>query len=455
MATATSLNAPSAMKLKAKIKKTKSSVGAPSQLKQGSRKGKKAWRKNVDIEGVEEGLEGLRVEERVTGSALQKKKDEDLFLVDVRGDEQVRKTLPKYSKAALTSTKILSQRTAVPAVFSRVSSSASGKRKLTQEEKERLLRMGKRARRGPLNSYIDETETGNGSALLEVGEAAKKSGGYDIWSSGKESETEAEVKDGLEHVQKKQVKSAKPHPLRSVIQIPAISEPHVGSSYNPPAQAYQELLLSATQIEEKRTKEAEKLKVWQEKVDLAKKFASQEQQEGVPSGMSVGDGEAVEEEHSEEGIVTKKSSQRKTKKERKKAERLRKEKQALAEKAARKRLLTSVTSVKSLRSLVNKSLSASERARAERELAIQDKLRKGLVGQKVGKYKVQECEVDVQLGEDLSESLRGLKPEGNLFRDRFLSLQHRALIEPRQPVLPRRRKTKIKEYEKHAWKRFE
>jgi len=86
---------------------------------------------------------------------------------------------------------------------------------------------------------------------------------------------------------------------------------------------------------------------------------------------------------------------------------------------------------------------------------MQDKLRKGLVGQKVGKYKVQECEVDVQLGEDLSESLRGLKPEGNLFRDRFLSLQHRALIEPRQPVLPRRRKTKIKEYEKHAWKRFE
>lgn len=28
-----------------------------------------------------------------------------------------------------------------------------------------------------------------------------------------------------------------------------------------------------------------------------------------------------------------------------------------------------------------------------------------------------------------------LKPEGNLFRDRFLSFQHRALLEPRMPVL--------------------
>lgn len=43
--------------------------------------------------------------------------------------------------------------------------------------------------------------------------------------------------------------------------------------------------------------------------------------------------------------------------------------------------------------------------------------------------------MDVQLGEELSDSFRGLKPEGNLFKDRFTSLQHRALIEPRKPVL--------------------
>jgi len=49
---------------------SKSAVGAPSQYKQSSRKGKKAWRKNVDIDDVETKLEGLREEERITGSVL-------------------------------------------------------------------------------------------------------------------------------------------------------------------------------------------------------------------------------------------------------------------------------------------------------------------------------------------------------------------------------------------------
>ena len=96
-----------------------------------------------------------------------------------------------------------------------------------------------------------------------------------------------------------------------------------------------------------------------------------------------------------------------------------------------------------------------------------------MAGQKLGKHKVPQGEVEVQLGEDLSESLRGLKvillvfllfpridvfllqPEGNLFKDRFLSLQQRALIEPRVRVLPKKRRLRIIEYEKHAWKRFQ
>jgi nucleolar protein 53 len=47
------------------------------------------------------------------------------------------------------------------------------------------------------------------------------------------------------------------------------------------------------------------------------------------------------------------------------------------------------------------------------------------------------------------------QPEGNLFKSQFLDMQRRALVEPRKPQLPKRRVTKIKEYEKHAWKRFE
>ena len=50
-------------------KMSKSAIGAPSQRSQPSRKGKKAWRKNVDLDEVEEVLEEIRVEERLTGYA--------------------------------------------------------------------------------------------------------------------------------------------------------------------------------------------------------------------------------------------------------------------------------------------------------------------------------------------------------------------------------------------------
>ena len=49
--------------------KGKRSNGAPSQHKQESRKGKRSWRKNVDIGDVEEGMEEMRAEERVAGCA--------------------------------------------------------------------------------------------------------------------------------------------------------------------------------------------------------------------------------------------------------------------------------------------------------------------------------------------------------------------------------------------------
>lgn len=61
-------------------------VGAPSQAGQSSRKGKKAWRKNVDIVDIERGLEEAREEERVTGGKLAERRNEALFEVDVTGD---------------------------------------------------------------------------------------------------------------------------------------------------------------------------------------------------------------------------------------------------------------------------------------------------------------------------------------------------------------------------------
>lgn len=52
------------------IKRATVSPGAPQQHKQPSRKGKKAWRKNVDVSDIQEGLEEVR-EEVIKGYGLQ------------------------------------------------------------------------------------------------------------------------------------------------------------------------------------------------------------------------------------------------------------------------------------------------------------------------------------------------------------------------------------------------
>ena len=86
------------------------------------------------------------------------------------------------------------------------------------------------------------------------------------------------------------------------------------------------------------------------------------------------------------------------------------QKQALAERAARKRLLASLDTLKAAKKAVDSTVSARERARIQCRLLLQEKLRKfGLAGRKLGKHVVPEAEPEAQLGEDLSESLRGLK----------------------------------------------
>jgi len=73
-------------------------------------------------------------------------------------------------------------------------------------------------------------------------------------------------------------------------------------------------------------------------------------------------------------------------------------------------MMASISNAKILRRSTARLLSEQEKKHLDRRLALEEKVRKqGLAGQKLGKHKVPQGEVEVQLGEDLSESLRGLK----------------------------------------------
>jgi nucleolar protein 53 len=111
--------------------------------------------------------------------------------------------MPRFSAAQLTSSKILAQRSAVPAVFSRTTTTASKrKRGLSREEKDRLMRIAKRPRKGPFNSIMDPSEYAAGSGTVALSAAVENSGKYDPWIT----QPVYEVKDGLETVQEKKIR---------------------------------------------------------------------------------------------------------------------------------------------------------------------------------------------------------------------------------------------------------
>ena len=86
------------------------------------------------------------------------------------------------------------------------------------------------------------------------------------------------------------------------------------------------------------------------------------------------------------------------------------QKRALAERLAQKRLLASVHTAKSVQKSLKRSLAEKERQRIQaHKREAEERLKNGLAGQRLGRHLVPECEVDVQLGEDLTESVRGLK----------------------------------------------
>jgi nucleolar protein 53 len=181
----------------------------------------------------------------------------------------------------------------------------------------------------------------------------------------------------------------------------------------------------------RRAKEIEKLKEVKNKISSAITISGGDIQ-SVASGMTVDEGavdEAEEKDASGDNMpLAKKMPGRKTKQQKTRAARLRTEvcyyhprelttpkspcssqKRALAEKAAKKRMLATVGTAKAIRSAISKTTAQREQARVQRQLAQREKLRQGLSGQRLGKHKVPDRDVDVQLGEDLSESLRALK----------------------------------------------
>lgn len=240
---------------------------------------------------------------------------------------------------------------------------------------------------------------------------------------------------------------------------PHVSIPHAGASYNPTVTDHQELLRQAHQEEEKRQavrdhlrglqvslkrrREAEADAEWEARQSiLADTQEVQNRKDGLleeePSGSSEDSDTANEDEKKPE------ANRRKTKAERKKEMR---RAEARREEEARKKAKSERIEGARIKQLAKEV----EKAESTKKVAKKDAADKR--PRKLGKHDIKQPATDVQLNDELSESFRAFKPEGNLFRDRYVSLTERQLVETRVPVA-KRQKFPTKFYEKHSYKRF-
>ncbi|KAK9479685.1 ribosome biogenesis protein Nop53/GLTSCR2 [Lipomyces japonicus] len=369
---------------------------------QSSRKGKKAWRKNVDVSQIEEGLHEKREEERIVGTTIDALSSDQLFTVDTSVSKSAQKKVGKPLKVD----QILAERSAIPAVIARkrAASAAADKEKkrgkvqgVTYKELGRLLRVAGRV-----------TNAKSSVALIEA-ESREIKDVYDAWADDEPSKNPISKNNLVENAESINLShtisfaSAQYEPdtiKRSRLKFKdsnrGVDLPNPGQSYNPSLESWQKLLSEENKKLEKdereRLKEEARLERIQKLGELLDARAA--------AGLDEVDSE--EEEEVEEKVEIKSEA-----------------------KEGDTELLSNVpiiSTVDSKDGIIDIS-----------------KSKKNVRKQKYGKHKIAKRPLEVKLSDELNDSLRLIKPEGNLAKDRFISFQERGIIESRVQVMPGRK----------------
>ncbi|XP_043974750.1 ribosome biogenesis protein NOP53 [Gambusia affinis] len=434
------------------------SVG--SRRKRVNKNKKKNWSKYSDVNDVDEFLEDIRHQERTTGGLLSEKADDSLYFLDLGQPEKPqpqaetpqadegRKRKGKASRP-LRIDLILKPDSLVPPpkdILAYQQPNAKKLRRIAQKA-EQLAAKGVVPRKQKLllnRRPVDRTVK---KAVAEANNNPDRDY-YDIW--GQEPKVLADPWY-LQQTGKKLVK--RPEKLNEKPSVlPAVEVIAPGGSYNPDFFSHQALLQEAHQVEVQKKKQEDKLErqLAINKQDRATEETNlREEVEGLVEEEENDDEELTPSKEDDEAAlaaiaVTQKKTEKQIKKE--KAEKL-KEQQRLTSRrqTEQQQQLFQLRSIKaSIRQQEEKTKSKQMRRRVKQEAQKAQPRR-------LGKLKFQAPDLDVQLSDELAGSLRQLKPEGSILKDRFKSFQKRNLIEPRERA-KFKRKLKVKYVEKRAFK---
>ncbi|XP_010739547.2 ribosome biogenesis protein NOP53 [Larimichthys crocea] len=440
------------------LKSASDSAGsASSRRKRVNKNKKKSWNKHSDINDIDDFLEDVRHQERTTGGLLSEKSDDSLFFLDIgqpkkaeqKEEEPVegKKRKGKVSRPLRIDLILQHDSLVQPPkdVLAYQQPNAKKLRRIAQKA-EQLAAKGVVPRRQKqlLNRRpVDRTVK---KAVTEANNNPDREY-YDIW--GQESKNTADPWY-LQQTGKKLVK--RPEKLNEKPSVlPAVEVIAPGGSYNPDFFSHQALLQEAHDIEVKKQKEEDKIakQLAVNRADTAtEETVFNEQVEGLVEEENEEEEVALDEEEEDGAVGAIVLADKKTEKKRKreKAEKI-KEQQRLADRRQtdQRQQLFQLRSIKaSIKQQAQKTQAKQIKRKAKQEAQKAQPRR-------LGKLKFQPQDMEVQLSDELAGSLRRLKPEGSVLKDRFKSLQKRNLIEPRERAKFKRR-LKLKYVEKRAFR---
>ncbi|KAK4040596.1 ribosome biogenesis protein Nop53/GLTSCR2 [Parachaetomium inaequale] len=431
------------------LKPLSGNPNAPQQYKQPSRKGKKAWRKNVDISEVQQGLEEL-TDQIIKGGVIAEKDSSELFTIDIEGDAELPKRFPKHVKKGLKADEIIAQRSAVPVVAMRKRPGDKTTDGVLPAKRQRTTYVTSKEL-----SRIKKVADGHHESTVAVVDAE-----YDVWAEPVEEPTTEEQLFLPKTEKKKKPSTLAQQPISlaaSGKSIPAVPKPKGGHSYNPAFNDYQDRLIEESdKAVEAERKRLEALAAERIKLEAAARSAAEAEAAEARADLSEWEDDSAWEgfeSAGEELSVKAKRPRRKTQAERNKIKRRKEEERKAKHEAAMKRKRAQEERIKQIALEVAEKERQMELEKVEMSDASDDGNEIELRRRQLGKFKLPEKDLELVLPDELQDSLRLLKPEGNLLKDRYRSMLVRGKMESRRKI-PFRKQARTKVTEKWTYKDF-
>ncbi|KAF2396729.1 P60-like protein [Trichodelitschia bisporula] len=414
----------------------------PQQHAQPSRKGKKAWRKNVDLTQVESGLSTVR-DEVITGGVVAEKASEDLFTIDVAPSVPTARAYAKSHKP-LKADEILAERSAVPPLDGRKRPATvtdgvlpdKKRRAVSAREMDRLRKI----------AYGGEAKK---AEVLKTDVSAT----YDPWDAQPVQSAYTFLDPPRKAREPETIRRAPLAMTKSGRPVAAVQTPNPGKSYNPAFADWAALVeKEGTKAVDEEVKRLEEERLEAERIARIEAAQAEEEDKKMESEWE-SEWETEWDGLSDADVDLKvKRPQRKTQAERNRIRRRKEEERRRThEEKAKKR----EQQVAQARALV-KQLDKREKAKVKAPVVESESEEEGetLRRRRLGKAPIPEGPLEVVLADELQDSLRLLKPEGNLLTDRFRSLLLRGKIESRAPITQRKkpRRTTTEKWSYKDWK---